>query len=624
MKTIKIIKSRPLKEEEVVDQLPQDTVPEQPEITYESNPLEFMLQKYPTLTETLVKLLTEDFRNYIIGVYIMAPKPTIFKIVLHNNRSFYLTYMGKCYEAKVSGKKFWLLKVSELETATIEIANLLMLGTPPTTQGPETEMAAAPEETPAETPEETPAEEEGAPEEIQESKKKFLLNLLENIVTELTISPDYQTKKGPNPYYTVTPEVESNVKKALKGKADTNNLLFKNVEKPGTLIYQEKGNNYFQIMNLIDGKVKATKYYIALSKSSVTGHYGESSKGSGGGAEQTAVQESAQCLVNAIRYNKGKDITPKDLTATNIKSASKRTDTSSSLEEMVTFLKDNPDWQVTASSTANALAKQYPSNFIFYRQSGIVLRIEAAAKIALKNAGVDANINKWNPADMWMATDEVKDIEFPTDLQKLNALIAKLFNAKKLIGVSLKKCSACKVEVYNNPKVAKSTTKFDKIEPIDKNIFATKDIYLSFEGGKVQFRNFNDITSWQGEIKGKEASGGKIGQGIVSSILKSLGQPGLSNQREILTSCQKPDAGFISNFYKLYNNTKSLSKVSAEEFTNNFKKAPLGNRTSNYFNVEFLNQFGKLSSDNKDKFISELVGYAKSSSSFSSIFAKVS
>ena len=33
-----------------------------------------------------------------------------------------------------------------------------MLGTPPTTQGPETEMAAAPEETPAETPEETPAE----------------------------------------------------------------------------------------------------------------------------------------------------------------------------------------------------------------------------------------------------------------------------------------------------------------------------------------------------------------------------------------------------------------------------------------------------------------------------------
>ncbi len=73
-----------------------------------------------------------------------------------------------------------------------------------------------------------------------------------------------------------------------------------------------------------------------------------------------------------------------------------------------------------------------------------------------------------------------------------------------------------------------------------------------------------------------------------------------------------------------YNNTKSLSKVSVNEFVNNFKKAPLGNRTSNYFNVELLNQLDKLSNKDKDKFISELVGYASSNSSFSSIFTKVS
>ena len=619
---LKIIKARPLKEEEeVVDQQPDAVTEPKPEITFESNPLEFMLMKYPSLEETLVELLTEDFRDYLTGIYIMAPKPTIFKIVLHNNQYFYLTWMGKNYQAKVSGKKHYLSNLGDKERATIDIADLLTMGAPPQAAGPDAETTATVEPETS-TEEEVPAEE--APEEIAESKKKFLLNLLESTITELTISPDYQTKKGPNPYYTITPEAESNIKKALKGKIDTNNLLFKNVETPGTLIYQEKGNNYFQVMNLIGDKAKATKYYVALSKSSVTGHYGESSKGSGGGAEQTAVQESAQCLVNAIRYNKGKDITPKDLTATNIKSASKRTNTSSSLEEMVTFLKDNPDWQTTASNTANILAKQYPGNFTFYRQSGIVPKIETAAKTALKNAGVDANINKWNPADIWMATDEIKDIEFPTDLTKLNTLINKLFNAKKLIGVSLKKCSSCKIEVYNNPKEAKSSTKFDKVEPKDKNVFATKDIYLSFDGGKVQFRNFNDITSWQGEIKGKEASAGKIGQGIVSSILKSLGQRGLSNQKEILTSCQKPDTDFINNFYKLYNSTKSLSKVNANEFNTNFKKAPLGNRTSNYFNVEFLSQFDKLSGNGKDKFISELVGYAKSSSSFSSMFVKVS
>jgi hypothetical protein len=108
MKKIKIIKARPLKEEEeVIDQQPQDVVPEQPTITFESNPLEFILQKYPTLNKTLIDLLTEDFRDYITGVYIMAPKPTIFKIVLHNNRYFHLMFMGdNKYEAKVSGKKY--------------------------------------------------------------------------------------------------------------------------------------------------------------------------------------------------------------------------------------------------------------------------------------------------------------------------------------------------------------------------------------------------------------------------------------------------------------------------------------------------------------------------------------
>ena len=170
MKKIKIIRSRPLKEEEeVIDQQPQDVAPVIPSITFESNPLEFILQKYPTLTKTLVDLLTEDFRDYIIGVYIMAPKPTTFKIVLHNNRYFHLIFMGDDkYEAKVSGKKYWLSKLGEFQEAIISIADLLTLGSPPQAQGPEAELASAPEETPEETPVETPSEDETP--EIREGK----------------------------------------------------------------------------------------------------------------------------------------------------------------------------------------------------------------------------------------------------------------------------------------------------------------------------------------------------------------------------------------------------------------------------------------------------------------------
>jgi hypothetical protein len=185
---IKIIKSKSLKEveDEVIDQQLDITATSTPqEITYESNPLEFILQKYPSLNKQLIDLLTEDFRDYISGVYIMAPKPTIFKIVLHNNRYFHLTFMGKCYEAKVSGKKYWLLKISELETATIEIANLLTLGTPPQAQGPETEMVSTPDETDENVPsaEEAP-EEEGAPEELAEGKLGIKL-IKENTISDL-------------------------------------------------------------------------------------------------------------------------------------------------------------------------------------------------------------------------------------------------------------------------------------------------------------------------------------------------------------------------------------------------------------------------------------------------------
>ena len=180
MKKIKIIRSRPLKEEEeVIDQQPQDVAPEQPAITFESNPLEFILQKYPTLNKTLIELLTEDFRDYITGVYIMAPKPTIFKIVLHNNRYFHLIFMGKTYEAKVNGKKYYLADISDLQNATMSIADLLMLGTPPQTEGPSEELPPAGEETPEETPKETPAEEEIPAEEetleLKESVKRFKL-----------------------------------------------------------------------------------------------------------------------------------------------------------------------------------------------------------------------------------------------------------------------------------------------------------------------------------------------------------------------------------------------------------------------------------------------------------------
>ena len=145
-------------DEEIITSDEESTPIEDPTSpTFEEDPLGFILFKYPTLTKTLVDLLTKDFKDYITGVYIIAPIPTTFKVVLHNNQFFYLTYMGRSWIAKISGKKYYLLNLGEEERARVAIANLLMLGkAKEDIQGPESPTSPDTETSPQETtPEET-------------------------------------------------------------------------------------------------------------------------------------------------------------------------------------------------------------------------------------------------------------------------------------------------------------------------------------------------------------------------------------------------------------------------------------------------------------------------------------
>jgi len=130
--------------------------------SFEDDPINFILTKYPTLAKTLEMLMSSAYKDYITGVYIIAPKPTTFKVVLHNNEEFMLTFLGKAYEATVAGKKFYLQTVGERERCMNAIARLLALGNPINTKGPEgEEQVADGEEAPEGLPEEnTPAEEE--------------------------------------------------------------------------------------------------------------------------------------------------------------------------------------------------------------------------------------------------------------------------------------------------------------------------------------------------------------------------------------------------------------------------------------------------------------------------------
>jgi hypothetical protein len=96
-------------------------------------------------------LLTDQYEIFITDIQWVAPKPTTFRIVLGNGEPFMLTYSPRSWVAQIEGKKYYLLNLSEEESATEAIARVLSYGV--------TEEKPGGEETPGETPEETPAEE---------------------------------------------------------------------------------------------------------------------------------------------------------------------------------------------------------------------------------------------------------------------------------------------------------------------------------------------------------------------------------------------------------------------------------------------------------------------------------
>jgi len=625
----------------------EETVEEPKPGSFEADPMGFILKKYHSLNELMIELMTKDFQEYVDGIFVMAPKPTTFKIQLHNGQFFFLVYLGKAYEATIEGKKYYLMGIGEKERCMTAIARLLRFGTPLKTQGPEgAEQATRDEENtgmegdwaakggatggmePEAGAEEAPPEEGG--EALAENKRIIESILKKSIVTELTITPDYKTKKGPNPYYTVNSDTDEKVKSLLKLSGEIVYKSISDIPSGKKDSYSDpKGAYEFEVMTVNDeGKLSSTKKYVSLAKKSVTGHYGEKSTGSGGGAAQTAVQESSQCLVNAIRYNKGSEITEKDLNEKNFARATKRIETTSSLEEMMSFIQDNSSWKTSLISTANALAKQFPGNFKFYRGQGVATAVDQAAKSCLKLTIGNLNINKWNPADIWMASDnlDISSIPQNTEIYKLNKWMKAKYKSKELIGVSLKKCGEdCKLTVYNLKEIERPE-KFEGLGPKDTNFFKSLDIYIKYTDGLIQFRNFSNITSWQGEIKSKTAAGGKIGGGGVSMVVSLQGkQDSLPQQSEVLAACKSADEKTASDLYKKYKSISLLkSKMKEEEFIETFLSAPLSSKTSNYMNIELLNRLSKMSEEEKDKFVQGLISYAKSETNVSSVFVKAS
>jgi len=640
------------------------------------------LTKFPELKSILVDLLTVDFNIFIGSIDWVAPRPTTFRINLKNGQSFYLIWNERSWIAQVEGKRYYLLNLPEEQRAAQSIATILRYGTKDeaaaTTTPPSEEPAA--EEPAAEEPaaEEPAAEEpvaEGTVDKTNETLRGLTGRQMQNLMRIIRKHQEGELSKlqalvlirggyGLNDIdanallNTNEPQIMSTDNTELplqesKFKINeaglTASVLQKRPARIPVFIQKFLNNNSFELEDgktiklksieidnkLFDKNSSQSKLEQALtnaSKINVTGIVDDKEvtlpsgkllksaefgggKGSGGGSENTDLAESAQAIVNSIRYNVLKrDITEKDLTSKNFSLAAATSDTTSTPKQAEDFLNSSPEWAKSSILTANNLAASYPGKFEFHRGSSFVNKINTAAKSALKNSGETGNINKWNPADIWMVSPKAKSIEFPTEINELNALIKKLFDNKELIGVSLKKTSVAKVDVLNNSPKQVYTYESVSSSP------SSKDAYIQYSNGKIQFRTFDDMTGFQGEIIGTEAKHGKVSLGLINKILQKVGLSETTNPDELRDIIKNTpnNISFKKTFKSLFD------KYVQGDFNEFYKEASNDKKYSKFLALNLIDIVSKSPSKKRNIFVSSLINYAKSQSDISSVFIKVS
>jgi hypothetical protein len=244
--------------------------------------------------------------------------------------------------------------------------------------------------------------------------------------------------------------------------------------------------------------------------------------------------------------------------------------------------------------------------------------------------------DKWNPGDIWMTTLRTVPPISSDSWASLNKDIYDLARAKKLMGVSLKKVgAAAHIEEYN-ALTTNQTKDYQyrgfRISSASERgplppFFNSIDLYMTVGDKEIQFRATSGSASWQGEIKGATAAGGKIGGGNVNFYLKKYTGSGVFNkeEKEVINFTKSKD--FFPEFYRLYEKHFDGKKLPYEEFVINAnlkQKESAGYLFSKYINMKFIDIFLSANSSIRNKIATDFLRYAASNTDQSSFFVKIS
>ena len=250
-------------------------------------------------------------------------------------------------------------------------------------------------------------------------------------------------------------------------------------------------------------------------------------KGSGGGAEQTAAAECAQCIYASAIFGGEKLSMGDEIPSIEWSKYSSNFDVDMPLDQVESLL--DQSWWDSSISIGNEMKKNIKGTYMFHRGSSFVKEINTLFKNLNKAEKPKpfSDMNKWSPADIWAVKSGASfDFNKHSTLGEFTNELKELYASGDLIGISLKKVTSDRVTVVEN-----NITGFIRRPTIyggydaqnDTKFFNSKDYYIYLgpkkDKNKMQLRTFSEASSWQGEVKGKAAAAGKIGGGVLEAIM---------------------------------------------------------------------------------------------------------
>ena len=340
--------------------------------------------------------------------------------------------------------------------------------------------------------------------------------------------------------------------------------------------------------------------------------------GSGAGSDVTDHTESAQCVYAQAMMNGSKNFTVDELTT-----AYRQVDVTSTLDKVLNI---TDEWRESCITGARILKSATKGKtYKYHRGSSCVDDLESHFKKLNKAAGRPfGNVNKWTPADIWLVGTQASNYNLlkTKSLIELNSVLHDAFKAKQIMGISLKLMKGSTHVDSVNYRADKVVPHYTGRTVGKKDFYSSKDVYIKFEDGEIQFRTFPD--SWQGEIKGKNANMGKISHGSINSVLKMIGiRDQITNQVQLRTMIKKRRSAFMKSLYRLARAERIAGVTSVDTMSKKLEDKDVNWLVSKYCGLELFDIMRSSDSKKEDKVTGGILSYASSQSDLSAPFLKL-